>query len=185
MEIEKFEIDDLALLKPNVFEDSRGYFLESYNESKLSHALGYNVNFVQDNESKSTFGILRGIHFQKPPFAQAKLVRVVEGEVLDVAIDLRKNSKTFGSYKSFILSGENKQQLFVPRGFGHAFLVKSETAIFSYKVDNYYAPQSDSGIIWNDDTLNIDWGLMSSDIKLSHKDQNLKSFNEYLLNPDF
>jgi dTDP-4-dehydrorhamnose 3,5-epimerase len=137
------------------------------------------TEFIQDNESKSSKGVLRGLHFQLPPYQQAKLVRVIEGEVLDVAVDLRKDSKTYGQHYSILLSGENKKQFFVPRGFAHGFVVLSETAIFSYKVDNLYAPTHDSGILWNDETLNIDWNIDSALIQLSEKDKNLSSFKDF------
>ena len=148
------KIEDLIIIEPTVFGDNRGYFLESYNQDKLENIIG-KVSFVQDNESKSSKGVLRGLHFQKPPFDQAKLVRCIEGVVLDVAVDIRNESKTYGQYVAIELSSENKKQLFVPRGFAHGFLVLSEFAIFSYKVDNIYAPDYDSGICWNDPILNI------------------------------
>ena len=132
---------------------------------------------MQDNESKSSKGVLRGLHFQKPPFQQAKLVRCVEGEVLDVALDIRKNSKTYGKHIAVLLSGENKRQLFVPRGFAHGFLVLSKSAIFSYKVDNIYSPEHDSGVIWNDPNLSIDWGFDKSELIISEKDKNLDFFS--------
>ena len=174
MKIIKTSINDLLIIEPKIFKDSRGYFFEPYNLKSYKKTLGV-INFVQDNESKSSRGVLRGFHFQKPPFEQAKLVRCISGKVLDVAIDLRKNSPTFGKYESVILSEENKLQFFIPRGFAHAFLVLSETAIFSYKVDNIYAPEFDSGIIWNDSSLSIDWGINESELIISEKD---KSLNE-------
>lgn len=185
MEVEKFDIPDLMLIKPRVFQDHRGYFIESYNQANFDKALGYKVNFIQDNESESQYGTLRGLHFQTPPFAQAKLVRVVQGKVLDVAVDLRKDSKTYGQSMTFELSAENKHQLFIPRGFGHGFLVMSKSAIFSYKVDNIYARDNDSGIIWNDFDLNIDWKIEEENIILSEKDKNLQTYKEYNLNPKF
>ena len=174
MKIIKTSINDLLIIEPKIFKDSRGYFFEPYNLKSYKKTLGV-INFVQDNESKSSRGVFRGFHFQKPPFEQAKLVRCVSGKVLDVAIDLRKNSPTFGKHESVILSEENKLQFFIPRGFAHAFLVLSETAIFSYKVDNIYAPEFDSGIIWNDSSLSIDWGINESELIISEKD---KSLNE-------
>jgi dTDP-4-dehydrorhamnose 3,5-epimerase len=174
LKIIKTSINDLLIIEPKIFKDSRGYFFEPYNLKSYKKTLGV-INFVQDNESKSSRGVLRGFHFQKPPFEQAKLVRCVSGKVLDVAIDLRKNSPTFGKHESVILSEENKLQFFIPRGFAHAFLVLSETAIFSYKVDNIYAPEFDSGIIWNDSSLSIDWGINESELIISEKD---KSLNE-------
>lgn len=172
MKITSTPIDDLLLIEPKVFGDERGYFLESYNQEKLNAVLG-SIAFVQDNESLSSKGVLRGLHFQKPPFVQAKLIRCIQGEVLDVAVDLRKESKTFGNHFSVKLSGENKKQIFVPRGFAHGFVVLSETAIIAYKVDNTYAPSHDSGIFWNDPTLGIDWVLPETELIISEKDQGL------------
>ena len=172
MKVEQTSIKDLVVIEPEIFYDSRGYFFESYNQNLFIKKLG-DFKFVQDNESKSSKGVLRGFHFQKPPFEQAKLVRCIEGEVLDVALDLRKNSSTYGKHEKVILSGDNKKQFFIPRGFAHAFLVLSETAIFSYKVDNIYAPQSDSGIIWNDPSLLINWAIDDSKLIISEKDKSL------------
>ena len=172
MKVEQTSIEGLVVIEPEIFYDSRGYFFESYNQNLFIKKLGY-FKFIQDNESKSSKGVLRGFHFQKPPFEQAKLVRCIEGEVLDVALDLRKNSSTYGKHEKVILSGDNKKQFFIPRGFAHAFLVLSETAIFSYKVDNIYAPQSDSGIIWNDPSLLINWGIDDSKLIISEKDKSL------------
>ena len=166
------KISNVIIIEPTVFDDARGYFLESYNKKKFEEVVGKTF-FVQDNESKSSKGVLRGLHFQKPPFQQAKLVRCIDGEVLDVAVDIRKHSKTYGMHVAVLLSGENKRQLFVPRGFAHGFLVLSETAIFSYKVDNIYAPDHDAGIIWNDPDLNIDWGLNENNLIISEKDRKL------------
>ena len=172
------KIKDLIILEPKISEDNRGYFIESYNQKKFEKIVG-KVLFVQDNESKSSFGVLRGLHFQKPPFDQAKLVRCIEGKVLDIAVDLRNGSKTYGQYLAIELSSENKKQLFVPRGFAHGFLVLSEFAIFTYKVDNIYAPNYDSGICWNDPTLNIDWGIDKSQIVVSEKDSKLSFFSDF------
>ena len=158
MKIIKTKIDDLIILEPTVFVDERGYFMESYNQKKFEDIIG-KVSFVQDNESKSSKGILRGLHFQKPPFDQAKLVRCIEGKVLDIAVDIRNKSKTYGQYISVELSSANKKQLFIPRGFAHGFLVLSDSAILTYKVDNFYAPDYDAGICWNDPILNIPWGI--------------------------
>ncbi len=174
----KTKIKDLIILEPEIFGDNRGYFIESYNQKKLENILG-KVLFVQDNESKSTKGVLRGLHFQKPPFDQAKLVRCIEGKVLDVAVDLRNKSKTYGEHIAVELSGDNKRQLFIPRGFAHAFLVLSEYAIFSYKVDNIYAPDYDSGIRWNDPKINIIWGIDDSEVLVSEKDSNLPFFSDF------
>jgi dTDP-4-dehydrorhamnose 3,5-epimerase len=178
MKFVETKILDVIIIEPTVFGDERGYFLESYNQKKFEGVVG-KTSFVQDNESKSSKGVLRGLHFQKPPFEQAKLVRCIEGEVLDVAVDIRKNSKTYGQHISVLLSGENKRQLFVPRGFAHGFLVLSDTATFAYKVDNKYAPEFDAGIRWNDKELNIQWGLEESEVLVSAKDAELPFFSEF------
>ena len=177
MKFIKTEISDVYIIEPSVFGDNRGYFLESFNLEKFEENV-YPIKFVQDNESKSSKGVLRGLHFQKPPFAQAKLVRCIEGEVLDISVDIRKNSKTYGQHVAVLLSGENKRQLFVPRGFAHGFSVLSDTAVFAYKVDNTYAPESDSGIRYDDKELNIDWGLNKEEVQLSVKDKNLTLFKD-------
>ena len=173
MKINKTFIEDLLIIEPQLFKDERGFFYESYNKNNLD----INIVFVQDNESKSYKGVIRGLHFQTPPFEQTKLVRCVSGNILDVAVDLRTNSKTYGKSFSIELSSENNRQLFVPKGFAHGFQVLSETAIVSYKVDNYYNPDSDSGLIWNDKDLSIDWNLDLKPI-LSKKDLKLISFKE-------
>lgn len=178
MNILKTEINDLVIIEPNLFKDQRGYFFESFNREKFKKEVA-NVDFIQDNESRSTFGVLRGLHFQKPPFEQAKLVRCIQGEVLDVAVDLRSGSETFGKYVSVLLSEENKKQFFIPRGFAHGFVVLSESATFTYKVDNCYSPNHDSGIIWNDQTLNIDWKVNSDKLIISDKDKNLPNLLEF------
>jgi dTDP-4-dehydrorhamnose 3,5-epimerase len=178
MKFIKTKIEGLTIIEPTVFGDERGYFLESYNEKEFEKANG-KVSFVQDNESKSSKGVLRGLHFQKPPFAQAKLVRCIEGKVLDVAVDIRKNSKTYGHHVAVLLSGQNKRQLFVPRGFAHGFLVLSESATFAYKVDNIYAPEFDTGIRWNDKELNIQWGMVDSEVVISAKDAELPFLSEF------
>jgi len=172
------KISDLIIIEPTVFGDARGYFLESYNQKKFEEIVG-KISFVQDNESKSSKGVLRGLHFQKPPFEQAKLVRCIEGEVLDIAVDIRKKSKTYGKHVAVLLSGKNKRQLFVPRGFAHGFLVLSDTATFAYKVDNSYAPDYDEGIRWDDKELNIEWGLKESEVLVSAKDAELPFFLEF------
>ena len=172
------KISDLIIIEPTVFGDVRGYFFESYNQKIFDEVVG-KTSFVQDNESKSSRGVLRGLHFQKPPFDQAKLVRCIDGAVLDVAVDIRKDSITYGQHIAVELSGENKRQLFVPRGFAHAFLVLSETATFAYKVDNNYAPDFDAGIRWNDKQLNIQWGIEESDVLVSSKDAELPFFTEF------
>ena len=178
MKFVETDILDVIIIEPTVFGDSRGYFLESYNERKFEEVVG-KTSFVQDNESKSSKAVLRGLHFQKPPYDQAKLVRCIEGEVLDVAVDIRKNSKTYGKHVAVVLSGENKRQLFVPRGFAHGFVVLSDTATFAYKVDNTYAPDHDAGIRWNDEELSIKWGIEESDVLVSEKDSKLPFFSEF------
>ncbi|WFE68854.1 dTDP-4-dehydrorhamnose 3,5-epimerase [Thiomicrospira sp. R3] len=167
----KQSIPEVVIFKPKIFVDERGYFVETFRQDKLESAVGYRVNFCQDNESKSSQGVLRGLHFQLPPFAQSKLVRVIEGEVLDVAVDIRQGSLTYGQHVSAILNNINKYQHFIPRGFAHGFVVLSETAIFSYKVDNYYSPECDRGLAFDDPVLNIDWHLPLEQLKLSSKDQ--------------
>lgn len=175
MKINKTFIKDLLILEPQLFKDERGFFYESYNKNNLDKII--NIVFIQDNESKSNKGVIRGLHFQKPPFEQTKLVRCVSGKILDIVVDIRKNSKTYGKSFSVELSSKNNKQLLVPKGFAHGFQVLSEEATVNYKVDQYYNPDSDSGIIWNDKDLSIDWNL---DIKpiLSDKDLKLKSFRE-------
>ena len=173
MKINKTFIEDLLIIEPQLFKDDRGFFYESYNKNNLNSS----IVFVQDNESKSYKGVIRGLHFQAPPFEQTKLVRCVSGNILDVAVDLRTNSKTYGKSFSIELSSENNKQLFVPKGFAHGFQVLSEIAIVNYKVDEYYNPDSDSGLIWNDKDLSIDWNLDLKPI-LSKKDLKLISFKE-------
>ncbi len=177
MEFQRQSISDVILIKPKVFGDDRGYFVETFQQKRFEDFVGHKVDFCQDNESKSSRGVLRGLHFQLPPFAQSKLVRVIEGEVLDVAVDIRHKSPTYGRYVKALLSGENKHQLFVPRGFAHGFVVLSETAIFAYKVDNYYAPEHDRGLAYNDTSLNIDWQIPESQLQLSDKDKTQPSLN--------
>lgn len=179
MNLIKTTIDGLVVLKPTIFKDNRGYFIESFNKKNMNILLG-DVNFVQDNESESFRGVLRGLHFQKPPYTQAKLVRCLKGSVLDVALDLRKDSKTYGCFETNLLSDENKKQLFIPKGFAHGFVVLSEKAIFSYKVDNYYNPDSESGVLWNDPDLHIDWKINNADIRVSEKDAKLSTFNNFV-----
>ncbi|MDG1660882.1 MAG: dTDP-4-dehydrorhamnose 3,5-epimerase [Winogradskyella sp.] len=164
------------IISPKISEDSRGYFFESFNQSKFNDLIGGSIKFIQDNQSFSSKGVLRGLHYQVGDHQQAKLVRVISGEVLDVAVDLRKDSTTFGQYVSVKLSGENKKQFYVPRGFAHGFVVLSETAIFSYKCDNFYNKESEAGIIYNDPKLNIDWLFDSSEVIISEKDTQLPSF---------
>lgn len=175
MEIEKLSISDVLLIKPLVYFDSRGFFFESFNESKFQELTGLDVKFVQDNVSFSKKNVLRGLHFQHPPFEQAKLVQVLKGKVLDVAVDIRQSSPTYGQYVSYELSDENNFQLFIPRGFAHGFLSLSDEVVFSYKCDNYYAPKYDCGIIYNDVDININWGGDVKDLIVSEKDLQLKS----------
>ncbi len=177
MKINKTRIEGLAVFEPTVFGDERGYFFESFSQKIFEKEVCKTV-FVQDNESKSKYGVLRGLHFQKPPFAQSKLVRVVEGKVWDVAVDIRKGSPTYGQYFGIELSAENKLQFFLPRGFAHGFVVLSESVVFQYKCDNYYAPQSEGAIAWNDPALNIDWKIPAKDVLLSEKDKLNKLLSE-------
>lgn len=169
MELIQTDIPEVFIIQPRLFCDGRGYFFESY--SKRDFGKIGEVDFVQDNESKSSYGVLRGLHFQRPPFAQSKLVRVIEGEVLDVAVDIRRGSSTYGRYVAVRLTGDNHLQLFIPRGFAHGFVVLSDMALFQYKCDNFYNPQSEGAIAWNDPTLNIDWQIPSDKIILSDKDK--------------
>jgi len=171
-------IPDVFVIEPKVHGDHRGYFFETFRQDNFEAAIGYKVDFVQDNESKSTKGVLRGLHFQLPPYAQSKLVRVIEGSVLDVAVDIRKGSSTFGQYVAIQLSGDNKKQLFVPRGFAHGFVVLTDTATFAYKVDNYYSPECDRGLAFDDKELNIDWVLPAENLSLSDKDSKQPPLSE-------
>ena len=175
MIIENTNIEDLILISPNVFNDNRGYFLESYNNKKLASVISN--SFVQDNESLSQKDVLRGLHFQVPPFAQAKLIRVIQGSILDVAVDLRKKSPTYGAHFKYVLSGENKQQLFVPEGFAHGFLCLENNTILNYKCSAYYDPKSEKSIIWNDPELDIDWGIENP--ILAKKDQLADNFSTF------
>ena len=176
MECTRLAIPDVILCEPQVFGDDRGYFAETFRADKLVDFLGYKIKFCQDNESKSSYGVLRGLHYQLAPHAQTKLVRVITGRVLDVAVDIRKGSPSFGKHVAVELTGENKKQLLVPRGFAHGFIVLSEEATFAYKVDNYYSPECDRGIAFNDASLNIDWGLKIEEMKLSEKDRKQPNF---------
>ena len=171
-------IPDVVIIEPKVHGDSRGYFVETFRQNKLEEFLGYQINFCQDNESKSSKGVLRGLHYQLPPHAQTKLVRVISGRVLDVAVDIRKNSPTFGKYVAVELSGENKKQLLIPRGFAHGFVVLEDDTVFAYKVDNYYSPECDRGIAFDDKNLNIDWILNHNELNLSAKDTKQPKLNE-------
>ncbi len=171
------EIQGVYVLEPRVFQDARGYFMETWNQADFDKHIG-KVTFIQDNESKSSYGVLRGLHYQKGEFSQAKLVRVIKGRVLDVAVDIRKSSPTFGKYVLAELSEENKRQLFIPRGFAHGFLVLSDEAVFTYKVDNVYAPQAEAGIKWNDEDIAIEWPIDPKDLILSEKDTRALSLKE-------
>lgn len=172
------DIEGLVIIEPKVFGDDRGYFMETFSEQLFREKVAQ-VEFVQDNESKSRYGVLRGLHFQLPPYEQAKLVRVVKGRAWDVAVDIRKGSATYGQYIGIELSEENKRQVFIPRGFAHGFSVLSDELIFQYKCDNYYHPESEGAIAWDDPTLNIDWKLPLTDIILSEKDKLNPSFTNY------
>lgn len=180
MKITTTAIEGVVILEPKVFGDERGYFFESFSQREFEEKV-CKTTFVQDNESSSRYGVLRGLHFQKPPHAQAKLVRVVKGKVLDIAVDIRKGSPTFGHHVSIELSGENKRQLFIPRGFAHGFAVLSDEVVFQYKCDNYYVPHSEGGILWNDPALGIDWKLPAEDVILSEKDKKNVLLNELKL----
>ena len=177
IKVTKAPIEGLYVIEPSVHGDARGYFMETYNQKDM-HEAGLDMVFVQDNQSMSTKGVLRGLHYQKGDFSQAKLVRVIKGRVVDVAVDIRKFSPTFGKYVMVELSEENKRQLFIPRGFAHGFLVLSQEAIFAYKVDNVYAPQSEASIRWNDETLAIEWPIDMSKVVTSDKDLKGKSLND-------
>ena len=176
MKVQETKLKDCFIIQDTVFEDPRGYFFESFNQQRFASLIGLNVSFVQDNQSKSTRGVLRGLHFQQGDSAQAKLVRVLKGTVLDVAVDLRQDSETFGQWEAVELSEENHLQFFVPRGFGHGFVVLSEEAVFFYKCDNFYNKAAEGGIVYNDTTLSIDWKLPESELLLSDKDKILPTF---------
>jgi len=167
----RIDISDIIIIEPKVYGDDRGYFVETFREDKLEKFLGYKIKFCQDNESKSKKGVLRGLHYQLSPYAQTKLVRVIQGKVLDIAVDIRKGSPTFGQYVSVELSSENKKQLLIPRGFAHGFVVLEDDTIFTYKVDNYYSPKDDRGIAFDDINLNINWRLDKDELILSDKDK--------------
>ena len=177
MKITKLKIPEVLLIEPDVFQDNRGFFFESFNLTKFQEATSLDVIFVQDNHSKSTQGILRGLHYQLPPHAQGKLVRVIQGEVLDVAVDLRRSSPTFGKSVAEILSSENKKQMWIPEGFAHGFLTLSETSEFLYKTTDYYYPQYERCLLWNDNSLNITWPK-GTEVNLSLKDKNALSFKD-------
>lgn len=176
MEILKTEIEGVYLLKPRVFEDARGYFFESFSERDFQALTGTSTHFVQDNESKSCYGVVRGLHFQKEPHAQAKLVRCIEGAVLDVAVDIRAGSPTYGKYVSAVISAENHMEFFLPKGMAHGFAVLSPTAIFQYKCDDFYHPETEGAIAWNDPDLGIDWMIPAESVILSEKDKHHPAF---------
>ena len=171
MAVIKTAIEGVYIIEPTVFGDERGYFFESYNEERFRSETGIDVHFVQDNESRSKRGVLRGLHFQKKQYAQAKLVRVVQGKVLDVAVDIRRGSPTFGKHIAVELSGDNHRQLFIPKGFAHGYVVMEDDTVFQYKCDEFYHPEAEGGIAWNDPDIGIDWGVAESDITLSEKDK--------------
>lgn len=171
MAVIKTNVEGVLIIEPQVFGDERGYFFESYNEERFRAETGIETHFVQDNESKSKYGVVRGMHFQRQPHAQAKLVRVVRGRVIDVAVDIRSGSPTYGKYVAVELSESNHRQLFIPKGFAHGYVVMEDNTVFQYKCDEYYHPESEGGIAWNDPTIGIDWGINNGDIILSTKDQ--------------
>ena len=170
MKFIRTDIPDVVIIEPTVFGDERGYFVETFRQDKLHEFLGFSIHFLQDNESKSSYGVLRGLHYQLAPAAQTKLVRVIKGKVLDVAVDIRTDSPTFGEHVSVELSEQNKRQLLIPRGFAHGFVVLEDDTIFAYKVDNYYSPEHDRGIAFNDPAIGINWGVDKDALKLSPKD---------------
>lgn len=182
MRVKETKLEGCFVIEPQVFCDERGSFFESFNQKKFEEKTGLKVNFVQDNQSISQRGVIRGLHLQKGEFAQAKLVRVIKGRVLDVAVDLRKESPTFGKHFSIELTGENNKQLFIPKGFAHGFSVLEDPTIFAYKCDNYYNKESEGGVIYNDKDLNIDWKLNEEEIVLAEKDEKLKAFKEFTKN---
>ena len=177
MDYKQTEIKGVYIIEPHVFNDARGYFFEAWKNEEFQQYVG-KINFIQDNESKSSYGVLRGLHYQKGEYSQAKLVRVIKGKVLDVAVDIRKSSPTFGKYVMVELSDENKRQFFIPRGFAHGFLVLSEEAIFTYKVDNLYAPQHEASIRWNDEDIHIEWPIETKDVLTSEKDLKASSLKD-------
>ena len=179
MTIINTDIEGLLIVEPRVFGDARGYFFESFSVRDFAAATGLDINFVQDNESRSRYGVVRGLHFQLPPYAQAKLVRVVEGSVLDVAVDVRRGSATYGKHVAVELSADNKRQFFIPKGFAHGFAVLSETAVFQYKCDEYYHPEAEGAIAWDDPQLAIDWRIPAADVLLSDKDRCHPMFSQF------
>ncbi|MDD3042314.1 MAG: dTDP-4-dehydrorhamnose 3,5-epimerase [Methanosarcinaceae archaeon] len=182
MRLIKTKIKDLCILEPKIFNDGRGYFLETYNEKRLKILIGKKYDFVQENESESSYGVIRGLHYQLEPYSQAKMVRVISGKVYDVALDLRAKSPTFGEWLGVELSSENKKQVLIPKGFAHGFSVLSETAIFAYKCDEYYHPEAERGIIYNDPALAVDWKIKEEDMALSKKDKLLPEMKKAEMN---
>lgn len=180
MNVIKTNIEGVVIIEPTVYGDSRGYFFESFNQHDFNQSLGLDIHFVQDNESRSHYGVVRGLHFQCPPYAQAKLVRVVEGEVLDVGVDIRRGSPTYGEYIAVKLSAQNKRQFFLPKGFAHGFAVLSDTAVFQYKCDEYYHPESEGALAWDDADLAIDWGVPPAKVKLSEKDRHHPTLSQFV-----
>ena len=183
MQVINTNIPEVKIIEPKIFGDDRGYFFESFSDKWFRENV-CDTTFVQDNESKSKYGVLRGLHFQKTPYEQAKLIRVVSGAVLDVCVDLRENSPTFGKHVAIEISSENKRQVFIPRGFAHGFVVLSNEVVFQYKCDNYYVPESEGGIMWNDISLGINWEIAKEDIILSEKDKHHPTLSEYLHNEE-
>ena len=183
MNIIKTSIEGIVIIEPRLFKDERGYFFESFNQREFEEKV-FKTTFVQDNESKSSYGVIRGLHYQKPPFAQSKLVRVIKGAVLDVAVDIRKGSPTFGQHVAMELTEENHRQFFIPRGFAHGFSVLSEEVIFQYKCDNFYSPQSEGALAWNDPALEINWRIPANDVVLSEKAHSCLKDSEWLFNYD-
>ncbi len=179
MNVIQTHIDGVVIIEPKVFGDNRGYFFESYNDREFKEKTGYDIVFVQDNESKSRYGVVRGLHFQMPPFAQSKLVRVVKGAALDVAVDIRKGSPTYGQHVSVEITEENHRQVFIPKGFAHGFSVLSEEVIFQYRCDAFYNPQSEGALAWDDPDLNIDWKVPSDQVLLSEKDLHHTQFKNF------
>ena len=180
MEIKKTDIDGVLIVEPKVWGDERGYFFESFNAREFAEKTGLNITFVQDNESKSRYGVLRGLHFQLPPYTQSKLVRCVKGRVLDIAVDIRKGSPTYGKWVSCELTEGNHRQFFVPKGMAHGFCVLSEEAVFQYKCDDFYHPEAEGGIAWNDPDIAVEWPIPAEDISLSERDKHHPSFKEFV-----
>lgn len=179
MDVIKTAIEGVLIIEPKVFGDDRGYFLESFNAREFAEKTGLNINFVQDNESKSRYGVLRGLHYQLPPFTQSKLVRVVKGRVVDVAVDIRKGSPTYGKYVTCELTEENHRQFFVPKGMAHGFVVLSDEAVFQYKCDDFYHPEAEGGIAWDDPDIAVEWPITTAAVSLSERDKRHPAFKDY------